>query len=127
MESSPSSSEAQTQEVSSPPRQVLQQQEALADISEQVADPADLSTSSVVLPEQTSTAPPQGKVLDHRIITDGFIITNYNYLCNFSVEVIPSATSADQPIVPAASPRQRHEIALKQVSYLTCSFYIINT
>ena len=42
----------------------------------------------------------------------------YNHPCNFSAEVTPSATLADQAIVPAASPCQRQEIALKQVSYL---------
>jgi len=87
--SSPSSPKAQTQEALSPPRQVPQQQEAPADVAEQVVDPADLSTSSAVLPEQTITIPHQ-------------------------VEVIPSATLADQPIVPAASPRQIREITLKQ-------------
>jgi len=61
--SSPSSPETQTQQVSSPPRPAPQPQEAPADVSEQIADPADRSTSSVVPPEQTSTAPPQGKVL----------------------------------------------------------------
>jgi hypothetical protein len=32
-------------------------------VPEQIADPANLSISSVVPLEQTSTAPPQGKVL----------------------------------------------------------------
>jgi hypothetical protein len=71
VESSPSSPEAQTQEVPSPPQQVSQQ-EAPADVSEQVADPADLGTSSAIPPEQPITIPPQGKVFDHRIITDEF-------------------------------------------------------
>jgi hypothetical protein len=35
----------------------------------------------------------------------------------FLAKIIPSATPADQIIVPAASPCQRQEIALKQVSY----------
>jgi hypothetical protein len=36
---------------------------------------------------------------------------------NFSADIVPSATPADQPIVPSASASQRREIALKQVSY----------
>ena len=62
VESSPSSPEAHTQEVPSPPQQVLQQ-EAPTDVPEQVADLADLSTSSAIPQEQTSTINPQGKVL----------------------------------------------------------------
>jgi hypothetical protein len=123
---SPSSPEAQTQEVPSPPRQVPQQ-EAPADVSEQVADPADLDTSSAILPEQSITIPPQGKVSIIELSPMNFILANYNPPCNLLVQVIPSTTLADQCIVPAASPHQRHEIALKQVSYLTSSFYIINT
>ena len=41
----------QMQEVPSPPRPVPQPQETPADVSEQIADPADLGTSSVVPPE----------------------------------------------------------------------------
>ena len=63
VESSPSSPEIQTQQVPSPPQPAPQPQEAPADVSEQTADPANLIISSVVPPEQTSTAPPQGKVL----------------------------------------------------------------
>ena len=36
---------------------------------------------------------------------------------NLSADIVPSATSADQPAVPSASTSQRREIALKQVSY----------
>jgi len=46
----------------------------------------------------------------------------HNYLCNFSVDIIPSATLADQPIVPTVSSSQMREIALKQVSYLISIF-----
>jgi len=114
--SSPSPSEPQTQEVPSPPRLVPQPQEAPADVSEQIADPVDLGTSSVVPPEQTITINPQGKVpITESLLMNLFI--SYNHPCNFSTEVFPSATLADQTIVPAASPRQRQEIALKQVSY----------
>jgi len=122
VESSPSSPEAQTQEVPSPPRHVLQQ-EAPANVSEQVADPADLGTSSATLPEQKITIPPQGKVSIIELSPMNFILANYNHPCNFLVQVIPSATLADQPTVPAASPRHRREIALKQVSYLISTFY----
>jgi hypothetical protein len=45
------------------------------------------------------------------------LFISYNHPYNFSAEVIPSATPADQTTIPAASPRQRQEIALKQVSY----------
>ena len=114
VESSPSSPEAQRQEVPSPPQQVLQQ-EAPANVFEQVADPANLSMSSVIPPEQSITIPPQGKVSIIELSPMNFILANYNHPCNFLVEVIPSATSADQPIISAPSPRQRHEIALKQV------------
>jgi len=43
---------------------------------------------------------------------------NHNHLCNFSVDITPSATLVNQPIVSTASSSQRCEIALKQVSYL---------
>jgi len=123
VESSPSSPETQTQQVPSPPRPAPQPQEAPANVSEQITDPADLSTPWVVPPEQTSTAPPQGKVLIIELSPMNFIFANYNHPFNFSVDIIPSATSADQPIVPAASPRQRREITLKQVSYLISILY----
>ena len=42
------------------------------------------------------------------------IITSINLLG----DIVPSATSASQPVVPSASTSQRREIALKQVSYL---------
>jgi len=51
------------------------------------------------------------------------IISN---LIIFSVDIVPSATPADQPVVPVASTSQRREITLKQVSYLISSFYITN-
>jgi len=126
VESSPSSPEIQTQQVPSPPRPAPQPQEAPADLSEQTADPADLSISSVVPPEQTSTAPPQGKVLIITLIPMTSISANHNYPCNFSVDIIPSATLADQPTVPTASSSQRREIAQKQVSYLIYILYITN-
>jgi len=42
----------------------------------------------------------------------------------FSADIIPSATPADQPVVPSASASQRREIALKQVSHLISIFII---
>ena len=63
VESSPSSLEIQIQQARSPSRSAPQPQEAPADVLEQTADPADLIISSVVPLEQTSTAPPQGKIL----------------------------------------------------------------
>jgi hypothetical protein len=114
--SSLSPSEPQTQEVSSAPRSVPQPQEAPADVSGRIADPVVLGTSSVVPPEQTITIPPQGKVpITESLLMNLFIC--YNHSFNFSANVIPLATPADQTIVPAASPRQRQEITLKQVSY----------
>jgi len=85
-----------------------------------------LSVSSVVSPEQTRTASPQGKVLIITLLPMTLIFANHNHLCNFSVDVIPSAASADQPIVPAVSSSQRREIALKQVSFVISIFYITN-
>ena len=35
-----------------------------------------------------------------------------------SADIVPSATPADQPVVPSASSSQRREIALKQVNDL---------
>ena len=44
----------------------------------------------------------------------------------FSADIVPSATPADQPVVPSASTSQRQEIALKQVSYLIIILYFTN-
>ena len=104
MESSPSSPEIQTQQVPSPPRPSPQPQETPSDVPEQIAKPADLGTSSTFPLEQISTAPPQGKVLIIELSSMNFIFANQNHPRNFSVDIIPSATSADQPTVPTASP-----------------------
>jgi len=45
---------------------------------------------------------------------------------NFSADIVPSATSADQPMVPSASTSQRREIALKQVSYFIIILHFTN-
>jgi len=125
VESSPSSPEIQTQQAPSPSRSAPQPQEAPADVFEQIADLTDLSVSSVVTPEQTSTAPTQGKALMITLLPMILIFINHNHSCNISVDIVQSATPADQPIVPAASPRQRRKIALKQVS-LWSPFFIFN-
>jgi len=110
VELSPSSPEIETQQASSPPQPAPQPQEAPAYVLEQTADPADLIISSVIPPEQTSTAPTQGKVLTIKIITDGYIFFLLNYCpCYFSVDIVPSTTPADQPIAPTASLHQKRE------------------
>ena len=63
VESSPSSPEIQIQQAPSPSQSAPEPQEAPADVHEQTADPADPIVSLVVPSEQTSTAPPQGKIL----------------------------------------------------------------
>ena len=80
VESSPSSPEAQTQQVSSPPQpqeelqiedlqleepqpEEPQPEETLADVHEQTADLASLIIASVVSSIQTSPAPPRGNIL----------------------------------------------------------------
>ena len=55
------------QQASSPPQSAPQPQETPADVLEQTADPVDPIISSVVSSEQTSTAPPQGKVLSTKL------------------------------------------------------------
>jgi len=67
VESSPSSPEIQTQQAPSPPQPAPQPQEAPADVLEETADPADLIISSVIPRKQTSTTPPQGKVLTTKL------------------------------------------------------------
>jgi len=74
VESSPSSPEVQTRQAPSPPQpeEVPQPEEISADVLEQTADPVGSIISSVVSSIQTSTAPPQGKVLSIRLFADGF-------------------------------------------------------
>ena len=80
VESSPSSPEIQTQQAPSPPQPVPQPQEAPADVLEQTADPADPIISSVVSSEQTSIAPPQGKVPTIKLSpVDLYFFYNYSY------------------------------------------------
>jgi len=95
-------------------------------VLEQTADPADPIISSVVSSEQTSTAPPQGKVLLIKLSPMDLFFSNYNYPYYFSVDIVRLATPVGQPVIPAASTSQRREIALKQVSYLISILYIIN-
>jgi len=127
VESSPSSPEAQTHQAPTPPRSAPQPQETLADVLEQTADPVDPIIPSVVSSEQTSTVPPQGKVLCTTLsLMDLFLQITINLII-FSVDIVPSTTPADQPVVPSASTSQRREIALKQVSYLISIPYITKT
>jgi len=95
-------------------------------VLEQTADPAGLIVSSVIPPKQISTTLPQGKVLTTKSSPMDLLFSNYNHSCNISVDIVSSATSADQPIMPTASPSQRREIALKQVSNLISILYIFN-
>jgi len=67
-------------------------------------------------PEQTITISPRGKALIAKLLPMTSFIS-YNHPWKVSVEVIPLASLADQTIVPTTSPRQRQEIALKQVSH----------
>jgi len=55
-----------------------------------------------------------------------FIFANHNHLCNFLVDITPSATLVDQPTVPTVYSSQKRKIALKQVSYLISIIYITN-
>ena len=74
VESSPSSPETQTQQAPFPPQpqQEPQLEETLADVHEQTTDPVESIISLVVSSIQTSTAPPQGKVISIRLFADGF-------------------------------------------------------
>jgi len=122
VESSPSSPEAQTQQAPSP----SQPQETSANVLEQTADPVDLIIPSVVSSEQTSTVPLQGKLLPTTLSPMDLLLQTISNLIIFVVATVPSATPADRPVVLVASTSHRHEIALKQVSYLTSAFYITN-
>jgi len=127
VESSPSSLEVQTQQAPSPPQpqEVPQPEEITADVPEQTTDPVVPIISSVVSSVQTSTAPPQGKVLCITLSPmDLFLQLIVTII--FSADIIPSATPANQPVVPSASTSQRREIALKQVNYLIPVLYITN-
>jgi len=128
VESSPSSPEAQTQQVPSPPQpqEEPQPEETSADVHEQIADPAGSIIASVVSSIQTSTAPPQGKVLSMKSLSVDLSLHFIIIPVNFSADIVPSATPADQPVVPSASTSQRREIALKQVSYLIIVVYFTN-
>ena len=81
VESSPSSPEVQTRQApSSPqPQEVPQPEEISADVLKQTTDPVRSIISSVVSSIQTSSAPPQGKVLSIRLFADGFFLTCNTY------------------------------------------------
>ena len=133
VESSPSSPEAQMQQAPSPPQlqealqveelkpeepqpEVPQPEDTSTDVSEQTTDPAGSIIASVVSSIQTSTAPPQGNIFT-KLLPIIPLFCSHNSFCQFSVDIVPSATPADQPVVPPASSSQRREIALKQVSH----------
>jgi len=99
VESSPSLPEVQTQQAPSPPQpqEAPQPEETSADVLEQTVDPVSPITPS------------------------SYKQLYYPFSC-----IVPSATPADQPVVPSASTSQRREIALKQVSYLILILYITN-
>ena len=85
---------------------------------DQTADPVDPIIPSVVSSEQTSTVSPQGKLLPTTSSPMNLPPQIISNLIIFSVDIVPSATPADRPVVPIASTSQRRGIALKQVSYL---------
>ena len=70
VESSPSSPEVQTRQAPSPPQpqEAPQPKEISTDVIEQTADPVSSIISLVVSSIQTSTAPPQGKVLSIKLL-----------------------------------------------------------
>ena len=133
VESSPSSPEVQMQQVSSPPPlqeapqveepqleepqpEVPQPEDISADVSEQTTDAAGSIIASVVSSIQTSTTPPQGNI-STKSLSIIPLFCYHNSFCQFSADIVPSATLADQPVIPSASSSQRREIALKQVSH----------
>jgi len=120
VESSPSSPEVQTQQApSSPqPQEATQTMEISTDLPEQIADPVGPIIASVISSIQTSIAPPQGKVPSMKLLPMDLFFYLIIIPVNFLADIVPSATLADQPVVPSASTSQRREIALKQVSYL---------
>jgi len=138
VESSPSSLETQIQQVPSPTQpqeepqleelqpEEPQPEEISADVHEQTTDPASLIIASVVSSIQTSTAPPQGKVLSMKLLPMNLFSRFIIISVNLSADIVSSAIPADQPVVPSASTSQRREIALKQVSYLIVILYFTN-
>ena len=119
VESSPSLPAAQTQQVPSPPQpqEEPQPKETSTDVHEQTADLVGSIIALLVSSIQTSIAPPQGKVLSVKLLPMDLFFHLIIAPVNFSVDIAPSTTPADQPVVPSASTTQRRLIALKQVSY----------
>jgi len=115
MELSPSSIEAQIQQAPSPPQpqeepqteelhlEQPQPEETSADVHEQTADPASLIIASVVSSIQTSTAPPQGKVMSMKSLPIDLFFHFIILSVNLSADIVPSAAPVDQPAVPLAS------------------------
>jgi len=128
VESSPSTPEVQTQQAPSPPQpqEAPQPQETSTDVFEQTTDLVGPIMPSVVLSEQTSTVPPQGKLLPTTSSPMDLSLQIISNLTIFSVDIVSPAIPVDQPVVPSASTSQRREIALKQVSYLISILHITN-
>ena len=107
---------------SSPPRLAPESQAEPADAPKQTVHPSDQGTSSAIASEQIIVIHTQG--MSSAIISQEFSSDNcslYSTLTDFVAEVIPSVDPANPPqdIIQITSSRQRQEIALKQVSYLT--------
>ena len=86
VESSPSSPETQTQQAPSPPQpqeEAPQPEEISTDVHEQTADPVGSIIASVVYSIQTSTAPPQGKVLSMKSLPMDLSFRLITILVNF--------------------------------------------
>ena len=89
VESFPSSLEVQTRQApSSPqPEEVPRPEEISVDVLEQTADPVGSIISSVVSSIQTSTAPPQGKVLSIRLFADDFFFNLQHSLLLYNFQL----------------------------------------
>jgi len=85
--SSPPHPAPQIEVAPSPPQSVPQTQVDPTDVSEWITDPADLGTSSAVLPEQTTVIPPQGKVLITKSLPMTSLINIIVTLGNFQLKV----------------------------------------
>ena len=105
VESSPSSPKVQTQQAPSPPQRLEapQPEEISADVLEQTTDLVGPIIASVISSIQTSIAPPQGKVLSMKLLSMDLFFHLIIIPVNFSADIVPSATLADQPVVPSTS------------------------
>jgi hypothetical protein len=104
---------------------VLSRQSNSADAPEQTINLSDQVTSLAVVPEQTTVALTQGilwVIVFQEVSTNELAkkLSLFSALTDFAPEDIPSADPADphQSMIRIASPNQRQEITLKQVSHL---------